>query len=411
MYGVTTSLTLGNYVPPNGRLVNWDNVRLFSHVTSGPVIDMGEGWQFTGRLTIECNKASGSIGLRYTGTARDTSVERVDVFRAASAGIQFRSQGSGVFHNDIGYCKVRYGLDKGIEFLSDGATNNVNANRIGQASVQNNAGDGVVINGGDGNSFDYLECESNTGWGIKLTDGYGFFVNGGWLEGNTAGNITVADDPAVRGVYIRSVLDSGTVTVNYSGNRSALIENGNSSGVEYGKRGLAALHVGPAGVAAADQDDSLTGNRLRVSGGMKTYRRSSGTPWFAFYGSDSAAATPTGYRWYEDNTTLIAEVSSANGMRVSGTLKSITGGLDIQPGTSTSNVRVLTSGAGLLVVNGTGGIANGGSSGPQWRAGSGSPEGSVTAPIGSIYSRTDGGASTSLYVKESGTGNTGWVAK
>ena len=45
------------------------------------------------------------------------------------------------------------------------------------------------------------------------------------------------------------------------------------------------------------------------------------------------------------------------------------------------------------------------------RFGSGSPEGVVTAPIGAYYSRTDGGAITSLYVKESGAGNTGWVAK
>lgn len=43
--------------------------------------------------------------------------------------------------------------------------------------------------------------------------------------------------------------------------------------------------------------------------------------------------------------------------------------------------------------------------------GSGSPEGVVPAGIGSIYRRTDGGALTSFYVKESGTGNTGWVAK
>ena len=50
-------------------------------------------------------------------------------------------------------------------------------------------------------------------------------------------------------------------------------------------------------------------------------------------------------------------------------------------------------------------------SGPFWTSGTGSPETVVTAPVGSIYSRTDGGASTSLYVKESGTGNTGWVAK
>jgi len=47
----------------------------------------------------------------------------------------------------------------------------------------------------------------------------------------------------------------------------------------------------------------------------------------------------------------------------------------------------------------------------QWTAGSGSPEGVVTANVGSIYSRTNGGAATSLYVKESGSGNTGWVAK
>jgi hypothetical protein len=43
--------------------------------------------------------------------------------------------------------------------------------------------------------------------------------------------------------------------------------------------------------------------------------------------------------------------------------------------------------------------------------GSGSPEGVVTASIGSIYLRTDGGTGTTFYVKESGTANTGWVAK
>lgn len=46
-----------------------------------------------------------------------------------------------------------------------------------------------------------------------------------------------------------------------------------------------------------------------------------------------------------------------------------------------------------------------------WTAGAGTPEGSITATIGSLYTRTDGGANTTLYVKESGTGNTGWVAK
>ena len=43
--------------------------------------------------------------------------------------------------------------------------------------------------------------------------------------------------------------------------------------------------------------------------------------------------------------------------------------------------------------------------------GAGTPEGSVVAPVGYLYLRTDGGASTTLYVKESGSGPTGWVAK
>jgi len=45
------------------------------------------------------------------------------------------------------------------------------------------------------------------------------------------------------------------------------------------------------------------------------------------------------------------------------------------------------------------------------RFGAGTPEGVVTAPVGATYNRTDGSAGTSFYVKESGTGNTGWVAK
>ena len=43
--------------------------------------------------------------------------------------------------------------------------------------------------------------------------------------------------------------------------------------------------------------------------------------------------------------------------------------------------------------------------------GVGSPEGVLVANVGSLYLNVTGGASTTLYVKESGGGNTGWVAK
>lgn len=47
------------------------------------------------------------------------------------------------------------------------------------------------------------------------------------------------------------------------------------------------------------------------------------------------------------------------------------------------------------------------------RWGTGSPEGVVTASVGTLYLREDGGANTTLYIKESGGAgtNTGWVAK
>ena len=79
---------------------------------------------------------------------------------------------------------------------------------------------------------------------------------------------------------------------------------------------------------------------------------------------------------------------------------------------SASNTRFFATAAGRfsLFVPGEG-IEFGWSSGPRDMSGTGSPEGVVTAPKGSLWRRTDGGASTTLYVKESGSGNTGWVAK
>ncbi len=47
----------------------------------------------------------------------------------------------------------------------------------------------------------------------------------------------------------------------------------------------------------------------------------------------------------------------------------------------------------------------------QVLSGTGSPNSVVAAPQGSIFLRTDGGIGTTLYVKETGSGNTGWTAK
>lgn len=80
--------------------------------------------------------------------------------------------------------------------------------------------------------------------------------------------------------------------------------------------------------------------------------------------------------------------------------------LDTSAGVAEFGVASLSS-AGNLNLNGY--IAIGSTT--VWRYGTGTPEGAITAPVGSIFSRTDGGAGTTFYVKESGAGNTGWVAK
>jgi hypothetical protein len=93
------------------------------------------------------------------------------------------------------------------------------------------------------------------------------------------------------------------------------------------------------------------------------------------------------------------DIIDTNGDVMIGDSFNVTGAVDFD---STLNVD------GAATFNSTSGITN---NGVKWIAGSNSPEGVVTAPVGSLYSRTNGGAGTSLYVKESGAGNTGWVGK
>jgi len=50
-------------------------------------------------------------------------------------------------------------------------------------------------------------------------------------------------------------------------------------------------------------------------------------------------------------------------------------------------------------------------SGTAHRAGNGDPNGVVAGKVGDLYSRLDGGAGSTLYVKEAGAGTAGWAAK
>jgi hypothetical protein len=78
---------------------------------------------------------------------------------------------------------------------------------------------------------------------------------------------------------------------------------------------------------------------------------------------------------------------------------------------STTTELEMTGGKLITELVGNNLISFNAAGGPNIKSGTGSPESSVTAPSGSIYVDASGGAGATLYVKESGSGNTGWVAK
>ena len=129
-----------------------------------------------------------------------------------------------------------------------------------------------------------------------------------------------------------------------------------NSNIYFQSGGVTKATLTSTGNLSANGSLSLNGLEVLASDGTSTYAKANGTYYFQFGG------------------TTKAQIDSSGNLNING---------------------AITAGASNVI----------------WSSGTGTPEGAVTAPVGSIFSRTDGGAGTSFYVKESGTGNTGWVAK
>lgn len=76
-----------------------------------------------------------------------------------------------------------------------------------------------------------------------------------------------------------------------------------------------------------------------------------------------------------------------------------TGGLEVYAGGNSATLLGAIRSTGITTVGGA-----------KWSSGVGSPETAVTGNVGDLWSRTNGGGGTTLYIKESGTGNVGWTA-
>jgi hypothetical protein len=138
--------------------------------------------------------------------------------------------------------------------------------------------------------------------------------------------------------------------------------------------------------------NTLTLTRLVISGGVYKDNQRSGTIFGTVLVGNVTTATienittsgaNLGYIIYGNVTTLMHFGNSFH------TLTSIVGGSTPAP---------------VQIIGGSLGAA-------KIYSGTGTPEGVVTGKIGDMFLRSDGGAATTFYIKESGTGNTGWIAK
>jgi hypothetical protein len=233
------------------------------------------------------------------------------------------------------------------------------------------------------------------------------------VQGGSTVKVSAADVTAGRAVSAASVAVTGNVaptngvylpaanTVGIAANSDTQFRVDSSGRTLLGV--ASALSYGGNSTAVRSQtvvSDSTTNTSRPVASFV---RRTSGTPANGI-GAEINLTAENSYSSVTDYAVLAGvstDIVNLNGDFVVSTPES---------NVLTEQVRV-TSNGNLKFARAGKGLQFGGNSDVIWRVGAGTPEGAVTAPVGSLFTRTDGGAGTTLYVKQSGTGNTGWVAK
>lgn len=127
------------------------------------------------------------------------------------------------------------------------------------------------------------------------------------------------------------------------------------------------------------------------------------------YSGNAHMAASDRYQYWVVNSASTAKSQLLGDSSNGAIIWDIPGGLTIRDTVNGGGNNAATlSAAGVLSIRSTLSVSN---TAAVIRSGTGTPEAVVTAPVGSMFLRTDGGAGTTLYIKESGAGNTGWVGK
>jgi hypothetical protein len=292
------------------------------------------------------------------------------------------------------------------------------------------AAHGIYIESGGGVGITNCLVQATTDSGVSLIPSgagvlNGVTITGCWFEqaGNGDGKVSIDIGDATNGVIGVAIHGNRMTAPGYTaGNNGTYVRARNSQGISIGPN----RYIFSATETLFDLDNTVCEifesqintwfNNVSVTG--FSHASVSQT---AFH--EASGATPTLSPWgsTELNGSLNAVAATLGSGTVIGQTKTIVCIDATNPITVTvadherSSPEVFTfSEVGqCLVLRWTGveWVTQYDSQQPDIYFGTGSPEGVVTAPVGSLYIRTDGGSGTTLYVKESGAGNTGWVGK
>ena len=201
----------------------------------------------------------------------------------------------------------------------------------------------------------------------------------------TIGDAAIAMAAGQR-IYLDAVATGGGHLFNTTTNDTYIAATGVAGGINIVANGNAAIQVASAiGQTTFMQSNVSVVPNSASAGSFRVYGASTGAVPYASIGTSGATSFFCAASDGSDDTTISLRTS------VSGVER------DVFSVNSAGVGNLQTSGA-YLIIDGT-----------TIKPGTGSPEGVVTAVVGSTFHRSNGGAGTSLYVKESGTGSTGWV--
>jgi hypothetical protein len=243
---------------------------------------------------------------------------------------------------------------------------------------------------------------NNVGFNIDADDTY---ISGCTIEANSVGVYAAAGNKV-------------TLTSNHFENQSGSMINvqldaGTLSSFGNFYSGAAAnsdIIINSAGSESASVNDLLNSGVTKVAGTgcLNIYSPTLGAPSVTGAGriithtQSGILGTNTNTLQYGIQGFLVADIRAIIQNSAGNTVLGISSG---------NRLNIVNSvGTVVAYLTSTGAFAPQNTSAAQY-AGAGTPEGAVTANPGSTYMRTNGGAGTSFYVKESGTGNTGWVGK